>query len=216
MMGKYSKWSLAALALSASVAALNTAQANIVDGSVWTGVTAASSDATIANKPATTPDATFTLNSPYHMDSNVGGYSIGGFLGSNPGGFSFLTGSGIAGQNMDNTYWFFTGDVTVSHNEMFTVGHDDGLQLEIGGTLVVDVPGPTAFVTTPYTWTGASGTYAFQLSYGECCGPPAELEVSLPLSSVPEPSTWAMMLAGFGGLGFAAFRRSRRPNISIA
>jgi hypothetical protein len=29
------------------------------------------------------------------------------------------------------------------------------------------------------------------------------------VSSVPEPSTWAMMLLGFGGLGFA-FRQSRR------
>jgi PEP-CTERM motif len=28
--------------------------------------------------------------------------------------------------------------------------------------------------------------------------------------SVPEPSTWAMMLAGFAGLGFARFRTSRR------
>jgi len=27
---------------------------------------------------------------------------------------------------------------------------------------------------------------------------------------VPEPSTWAMMLAGFAGLGLAALRRSRR------
>ena len=27
--------------------------------------------------------------------------------------------------------------------------------------------------------------------------------------AVPEPSTWAMMLVGFGGLGFAAYRRGR-------
>ena len=27
--------------------------------------------------------------------------------------------------------------------------------------------------------------------------------------SVPEPSTWAMMLLGFTGLGFAAYRRAR-------
>jgi hypothetical protein len=28
-------------------------------------------------------------------------------------------------------------------------------------------------------------------------------------SAVPEPSTWAMMLVGFAGLGFAGFRASR-------
>ena len=30
------------------------------------------------------------------------------------------------------------------------------------------------------------------------------------LAAVPEPSTWAMMLTGFGGLAFAAFRRTRK------
>jgi hypothetical protein len=33
--------------------------------------------------------------------------------------------------------------------------------------------------------------------------------ISTPASAVPEPSTWAMMLLGFAGLGFA-FRQSRR------
>ncbi len=31
-------------------------------------------------------------------------------------------------------------------------------------------------------------------------------------SSVPEPSTWALMLAGFAGLGFAGYRRNRALN----
>jgi hypothetical protein len=33
--------------------------------------------------------------------------------------------------------------------------------------------------------------------------------------AVPEASTWAMMLAGFAGLGFATFRRSRKAEILI-
>jgi PEP-CTERM motif len=32
---------------------------------------------------------------------------------------------------------------------------------------------------------------------------------------VPEPSTWAMMLIGFAGLGYAGYRRSRKA-LSIA
>lgn len=35
-------------------------------------------------------------------------------------------------------------------------------------------------------------------------------DVQFIYTSVPEPSTWAMMALGFGGLGYAAFRRSRR------
>lgn len=31
------------------------------------------------------------------------------------------------------------------------------------------------------------------------------------LSTVPEPSTWAMLVLGFAGLGYAAFRRSKSP-----
>ena len=33
-------------------------------------------------------------------------------------------------------------------------------------------------------------------------------------TAVPEAWTWAMMLAGFGGLAFAAFRRTRRTRLS--
>lgn len=34
-------------------------------------------------------------------------------------------------------------------------------------------------------------------------------------NAVPEPSTWAMMLLGFAGLGFGAFRRARKSDVSI-
>jgi hypothetical protein len=39
------------------------------------------------------------------------------------------------------------------------------------------------------------------------CGSAAE---RLAGSVVPEPSTWAMMLLGFAGLGYAAFRHGPR------
>ncbi|MFY9970610.1 MAG: PEPxxWA-CTERM sorting domain-containing protein [Roseiarcus sp.] len=34
--------------------------------------------------------------------------------------------------------------------------------------------------------------------------------------TVPEPSTWAMMLAGFTGLGHAAYRRRKRAVLASA
>ena len=33
---------------------------------------------------------------------------------------------------------------------------------------------------------------------------------------IPEPSTWAMMLLGFAGLGFAAYRRTRAKPVFAA
>ncbi len=35
-------------------------------------------------------------------------------------------------------------------------------------------------------------------------------------TSVPEPSTWAMMLLGFAGLGFAGYRRARAGHATVA
>ena len=35
-------------------------------------------------------------------------------------------------------------------------------------------------------------------------------------AAVPEPSTWIMMIAGFAGLGFMAYRRKAKPALAIA
>jgi hypothetical protein len=35
-------------------------------------------------------------------------------------------------------------------------------------------------------------------------------------ASVPEPSTWAMMVLGFAGLGFAGYRRARGRAAALA
>jgi hypothetical protein len=35
-----------------------------------------------------------------------------------------------------------------------------------------------------------------------------------PPLSVPEPSTWAIMLLGFAGLGYAAYRRTKRDSVA--
>ena len=40
--------------------------------------------------------------------------------------------------------------------------------------------------------------------------------INQPTSAVPEPSTWAMMLLGFAGLGFMAYRRKSKPALMAA
>ncbi len=45
-------------------------------------------------------------------------------------------------------------------------------------------------------------------------GPAAPTNLSVTV--VPEPSTWAMMILGFAGLGFAGYRKSRRAKFATA
>ncbi len=63
---------------------------------------------------------------------------------------------------------------------------------------------------------GITGTQAAYLEYAatQVAGPGGAVSLSLTDSSassaVPEASTWAMMMLGFAGLGFAGYRTSPR------
>jgi hypothetical protein len=35
-------------------------------------------------------------------------------------------------------------------------------------------------------------------------------------AAVPEPSTWALLLIGFGGLGFTGYRRGARAGLAVS
>lgn len=186
----------------------------LLAGSIWENDSTGAGDATPANVPGTTPDVTFEVTTPIDFSSgNL--YTIGEFLSS--GAATVLTGASELGNTLDNTIFNFTGNVSVTHGQTFTVGHDDGLTLVIGALTVIDEPSPTSFVTTVETYTGPTGTLPFQLVYGECCGAPADLSISLPLNgATPEPSTWIMLMLGFGGLGFAGYWRSRKAVLGAA
>jgi hypothetical protein len=117
---------------------------------------------------------------------------------------------------MNNTIWQFVGFVSVTNGQSFTFGHDDGVTFSIGSDVVVNAPSSTAPINTTGTYTGPTGNEPFVLTYAECCGPPAELNVDLPMtSSTPEASTWAMMLLGFAGLGFFGYRRAKKARATV-
>lgn len=207
-----------ALALSASMLAVEAAQANAVSGTIWEVATSIAQNAVLGNIPpgSSTGGATFTVNSPLNFSSTAtaNGYTLGGFLGSaGATGVSYF-GTAAATDSLDSTIMGITGFVTVINGQKFQIGHDDGFELMIGSWLFSD-PGPTAYQLTTVTYTGAAGNLPFKMAYGECCGPPAYLTVDLPLSGVPEPSTWAMMGLGFAALGFAGYR-ARKPRVAIA
>jgi len=49
------------------------------------------------------------------------------------------------------------GTVSVTSGQSFSVAHDDGLTLIIGGLTVINAPEPTAPTTTSATYTGPAG-----------------------------------------------------------
>ncbi len=187
-----------------------TASANIITGELWHVPNSVSMDAIPANVPATPADVTFSVNSPFNFfgtSVTVGTWlANGGAFGiseNTPGTLASLMSDGTT-----STLLNFTGFVTVTNGQTFTVTHDDGLTLIIGGNLVIDEPGPTSPVTDTHTYTGPSGTFAFQLVYGECCGGPAVLQIDLPLSNAaPEPATLALMAFALAGAGWTLRRR---------
>jgi hypothetical protein len=61
----------------------------------------------------------------------------------------------------------------------------------------------------------ASGIYTFDLKLFS--SDDRQLgDVSIQVNAVPEPSTWAMLILGFAGIGFMAYRRKSRPAMLAA
>jgi hypothetical protein len=60
-----------------------------------------------------------------------------------------------------------------------------------------------------FSWSVVPGTTVAGMN-------PEDLVLSVTVTQVPEPSTWAMMLAGFAGLGALAYRASRRTKAAVA
>jgi hypothetical protein len=209
-----------ALATMVSIVALNAALANTVLGTGYVTTTTNAQNATpttVAGLPGSAPFVTFSINSNPLSMNDGGGYTLGAFIASGGGTPITYANGATSGTSLGGTLWDFVGSVTVTTGEKFQAGHDDGVTLVIGGLTVINVPGPSGFALTTSTYTGPSGNQPFQLVYGECCSPPAVLQIDLPLTSgVPEPSTWAMMVLGFAGLGFAGYRRATKARTTVA
>jgi hypothetical protein len=97
----------------------------------------------------------------------------------------------------------FVFDTTLGADKVFDFGNGGVSEFEVLGIdpkLGIDPTNPTAFITG-LTFEGA-GSFTGTMT---------------PITtSIPEPSTWAMMLIGFAGLGYAGYRRARTGVVSRA
>ncbi len=98
----------------------------------------------------------------------------------------------------------------------------DSLQVQFGSDVVSTTPLAIAsggfsgwqHAQYQFTATSTSQTLSF-LAVGTPYGlPPMAVLDSVSLTAVPEPTTWAMMLLGFGGIG--AMIRRRRQTLATA
>jgi hypothetical protein len=149
------------------------------------------------------------------------------------------TTTGVPGINSEFTIGI-TETTTVSKGESTTSGEaltftaTDQLETPAQSTYEAQIVAFKGMETVPYTFTGTaifenghsgpvSGSGVFSgVSTGgfevetTCvespthCAGVAPIFTPIPLTPVPEPATWAMILAGFLGLGWEGFRRSLR------
>ena len=180
-----------------------------INVSIYYNQQGAASNATIAQAAQLgVANATTTVNAINFNSNNSTISTIGTFLG-NPAGLNAATAAHI----LNNTYFLFTGQTFLNAGaNSFVVPHDDGLELAIAGIgTVLSQPGPTAAVNSPFTVNAPSaGLYNFTLAYGETAGGPAVLRFNVNGSpgGVPEPASWALLMTGFGMVGFAMRRRA--------
>jgi hypothetical protein len=99
-----------------------------------------------------------------------------------------------------------------------TFGGDDDMFLALNGNVVDEVGGVHPFGPTS-TWSVGPGTYAMEIFYADRHVVDAYADIQLSgdiTTSVPEPSTWAMVLVGFAGLGYASLKRGRKDRLAPA
>jgi PEP-CTERM motif len=149
---------------------------------------------------------------------------------------SGFTGNFFADNNGDSSAWSFgAGEHTIY---LYIGSLDAGNSLTItasNGTTVftgsdwttipgVTLPGdgdPTIMGSTSNGWfrftdTGGTISSLTTAETGSDLGNSFEIAAIAVSPSVPEPSTWAMLLIGFAGLAYAGSRRTKRATLSVA
>jgi hypothetical protein len=118
------------------------------------------------------------------------------------------------GANVFST--FFSGTVTFNSGDGQTSGP---LALPFSGNLNFNFTYATAGLYQPSYFVQES---VFEVAVTGFDAPPGQ-ELSgdvsfgtVQVTAVPEPSTWAMMILGFAGIGFMAYRRKSKPALMAA
>jgi hypothetical protein len=206
-----------------SAAAANAAATFTVD--VWTGApngVTSSTIADVAHTPTGAANAEFTYTGDINwfvggpQNTTPAGNLAGTFIPSgNISGFSSPNGSYATLADFLNSSLSIAGDAYASFFRIVgsyssatsvsgTISHDDGASVyDYLGNAVYSSPAETSDITGNFVLP--AGTHPFMVDYVEGNGSPSVLNLTI---AVPEPASWALMIAGFGMAG-AMLRRRR-------
>lgn len=151
----------------------------------------------MAASPAYAVPLLFDFSGPsgtamFQLDSNPTPDSFQTFIGSDQFSFSDVAGT-------------FGGIVGTASTISFGNGIFASLSINAANLGFTQFSSPTLFTGSPNAPTFLTGSFTLiNPFFGN-----GTLTISPIAAAVPEPTTWAMMLIGFGGLGFAMRRRSK-------
>ena len=101
------------------------------------------------------------------------------------------------GNNNLNTFAITVDNYTLTGADLVAMGATGtGDQTSPAGNELVTITGLAPFTTATFSSTNNAFEFALATPVG--------------IPGTPEPSTWAMMMLGFAGLGYAAFRRNTK------
>jgi hypothetical protein len=149
---------------------------------------------------------------------NAGSLNVTGISGTATGSYSGVVSTGFGGNAVTVLAPTYTADGQFIYNDLYYPTNSP--KVDYWGLLFTITNG--AAVSEWNLWTannsGApSGPYVldgYTPQTGFVENGSGGLIVNV--SAVPEPSTWAMLLLGFAGVGFMAYRRKSKPAVMAA
>lgn len=146
-----------------------------------------------------------TYKNPSYSNEVIGGANQSLWLSTNVNG-------GPTGDFDITTSFTVTGDYHISG--IWGVDNEGTLALRNNLTNTITTLSSISFGfpafqggLTAFDFTVGTGSYSLVFDLNNSGGPFALRVGDLQMSAVPEPSTWAMMMLGFAGVGFMAYRR---------